>query len=71
MITEKLEGLFETFEMKGSKVYQKNSPNEGFNVLNHGDFHINNMLFKNNSEGKLCDVLFVSFHENSKIISFV
>lgn len=60
MITDKLEGLIGKFEAQGSKVYQKNFPSDGYNVLNHGDFHINNMVFKKDSEGQLTDVLFVS-----------
>lgn len=60
MISEKLENLVQKFEVNGGKVYQTNSSNEGYNVLNHGDFHFHNMVFKKDSEGKLSDVLFVS-----------
>lgn len=60
MISEKLENLVQKFEVSGEKVYQTNASNEGYNVLNHGDFHFNNMVFKKDSEGKLSDVLFVS-----------
>lgn len=60
MIAEKMEGLVEKFDASGEKVYRGNASTEGFNVLNHGDFHINNMLFKTDSEGKLADVIFVS-----------
>lgn len=61
VITRKLEQTAEKFDEMGRKVYEANPKNsEGFNVLNHGDFHFNNMLFKNNSDGKISDVLFVS-----------
>lgn len=62
LITEKLQELLEKFETHGSKVYQKNSNGDGFNALNHGDFQFNNMLFKNDANGKLSDVLFVSLN---------
>jgi Ecdysteroid kinase-like family len=57
MIAEKMESVVGRFEMNGEKVYQVS---EGFSVLNHGDFCISNMMFKNDSEGKISDVLFVS-----------
>lgn len=60
MIAEKMEGLVGKFEANGSKVFSSNLTSEGYNVLNHGDFHFNNMVFKTNSEGKISDVLFVS-----------
>lgn len=62
MITQKLEQTVEKFEELGKKIYETNNAGafEGFNVLNHGDFHFNNMLFKKNDEGKISDVLFVS-----------
>lgn len=31
-----------------------------FNVINHGDFWVNNMLFKYNDDGKVIDHIFVS-----------
>lgn len=33
------------------KVYGPNPPGQGYNVLNHGDFHIRNLLFKWKEEG--------------------
>ncbi|CRL06669.1 CLUMA_CG019570, isoform A [Clunio marinus] len=61
MITEKVTKLIDKFEASGNQIYQTNAAGEGFNVLNHGDFHINNMVFKKDSEGKLSDVLFLDF----------
>lgn len=63
MIAEKMENLVGRFEVNGEKVYLTNCSDDGYNVLNHGDFHYNNMVFKKDSEGKLSDVLFVrDFH---------
>lgn len=61
VITQKLEQTVEKFEELGAKIYEPNTGHfDGFNVLNHGDFHFSNMLFKKNDEGKISDVLFVS-----------
>lgn len=67
MITQKLEQTVEKFEEMGKKIFEPNNMGSfrGFNVLNHGDFHFNNMLFKKNDEGKISDVLFVSLHKYS------
>lgn len=59
MITEKVEIVAEKFEKLGDKIYETGK-GSFFNVLNHGDFHFNNMLFKKDSDGKIADVLFVS-----------
>lgn len=67
MIAEKMEGLIGKFEANGEKVYEANASTDGFNVLNHGDFHINNMMFKKDSDGKLSDVLFVSLKVKSQV----
>ena len=41
--------------------YTPNSEEKGFNVLNHADFHLKNMLFKKNAESAIEDFYFVSF----------
>lgn len=33
----------------------------GFNVLNHGDFHIRNMMFQKDGKGSITDVTFLDF----------
>lgn len=60
IITQKMEVMVENFEELGKKVFEPGKGFECFNVLNHGDFHFNNMLFKKDSDGKIADVLFVS-----------
>lgn len=52
-----LENLKETYLESFKKIYKKND--NGFNVLNHGDFHIRNMLFTHNNAGAIDDMYFV------------
>ncbi|KAL7047622.1 hypothetical protein ACKWTF_003058 [Chironomus riparius] len=59
--TDKMKNIAKKFEELGEKVYQANPSADGFNVLNHGDFCYNNMLFKKDDDGKVCDVLFVDY----------
>lgn len=55
----KLENLKQTFREKGIKTYTPNKPGDGYNVLNHGDFHIKNLLFQEDEdEGQ--EFIFVS-----------
>lgn len=55
-----LEKFKENYKSKASKTYEKNSEGFGFNVLNHTDFHIKNLLFKKHADGSLDDLYFVS-----------
>lgn len=43
----------------GRKCQASNEPNQGYNVLNHGDFHTRNILIKRNSDKKLEQFNFV------------
>lgn len=60
MVVEKVETLIEKFKVCGIRVYQSNAKGDGYNILNHGNFRLNNLMFKNGSDGKISDVLFVS-----------
>ena len=45
---------------KGIELFKPNNINNGYNVLNHGNLHLNNILFKKSTIGTITDVLFVS-----------
>lgn len=53
-----LESYRKEYIERAVKSYTPNSG--GFNVLNHADFHLKNMLFKKDDEGKIKDFYFVS-----------
>lgn len=55
-----LEALKGNFQSKMLKVYKPNRSEFGFNVLNHADFHVRNLLFKKDAGDKIEDLLFVS-----------
>lgn len=44
----------------GKKCYEPNKAGSGFNVLNHGDFHLRNTLLKMNSDDRIESFRFVS-----------
>ncbi|XP_016980508.2 uncharacterized protein LOC108045636 [Drosophila rhopaloa] len=55
----------ESYMQRQAKVleeYRKNRQPDGFYVLSHGDFHLRNMMFKNNKEsGEFDDVMLLDF----------
>lgn len=56
----KLEYLRKNIGAIGRKAYTANKPGNGYNVLNHGDFHMRNLLLKNNAENRIEKLFFVS-----------
>lgn len=60
VIGGKIEKIYESlFDMYVACYTTSNT--EGFSVLNHGDFHIRNLMFKKNDQGDLNAVLFLDF----------
>lgn len=64
-----LEKFQANFLSKVLKTYKPNRSELGYNVLNHADFHIRNLMFKKSPEGAIEDFQFVSttigkVHEN-------
>jgi thiamine kinase-like enzyme len=55
-----LESFKKTYLSKALKTYSPNRTEFGYNVLNHADFHLKNMLFKKNADGCFEDFYFVS-----------
>lgn len=54
-----LESFTETFTSKCLKTYTANRNEFGYNVLNHADFHLKNLLFKKTDSGAVEDFYFV------------
>lgn len=59
-IGDKIEKFVPTMVDKMFKLMTKDVSHY-FNVLNHGDFHIRNLMFKRSADGKLSDVIFLDF----------
>lgn len=55
----KIETYMQQIGEIGRKENTPNKPNHGYNVLNHGDFHLRNSLIKLNSQKKLQQFCFV------------
>lgn len=56
-----LEKFKEKYFNRALKSYTPNRTEFGYNVLNHADFHLKNMLFRKNADGAIEDFYFVSF----------
>lgn len=61
IIAEKIEALKPKFLEKGLKSTSPNKPGEGYNVLNHGDFHAKNLMFKKDEQNNINEVLLIDF----------
>ena len=55
----KLDNLIANIGEIGSKCYVPNRTECGFNVLNHGDFHLRNIIVKANEEHRIEHFYFV------------
>lgn len=60
-IADKLIAIKPKFMELGVKSTAPNKPGEGYNVLNHGDFHCKNMLFKKDEQNNFNEVLLIDF----------
>lgn len=58
---EPLKAFRKHFASLGLKSYKPNKGSAAFNVLNHGDFHSRNVLFKKDIDGKLNDMIMLDF----------
>lgn len=61
---EKLDNLKENLSEIGSSCYAANHPKRGYNVLNHGDFHLRNILVKTDKQNRWDRFNFVSLKNN-------
>lgn len=67
---DRILALMPTLLPKIMKIYTANPPGQGFNVLNHGDFHIRNIMF--NSDESVKDPDFIRFvSEDREIICLI
>lgn len=57
---EKFQNIHKNFHRKIRRLYSVNPPTHGYNVLNHGDFHFRNMMFKTDKQGTAYDFMLVS-----------
>lgn len=49
---DRINKFIDNFCAIGSKCYVPNKPGNGYNILNHGDFHLRNLLVKFNEESQ-------------------
>lgn len=55
-----LEKFIKSYKMKARRTYSPNRNEFGFNVLNHADFHVKNVLLKKNENDVGQDIFIVS-----------
>ena len=56
---EPLKAFRKNFASLGLKSYKPHKGSTAFNVVNHGDFHSRNVLFKRDVDGKFSDMIMV------------
>lgn len=56
-IAEKLKAMQPHFAEKLFQIYTANSPSHGYKVLNHGDFHLKNLLFRSGDNPKVVEAI--------------
>lgn len=59
-IADKIDAYIPKIADRMFKILRRDYSND-FNVLNHGDFHIRNLMFKKTDQGALSEVLFLDF----------
>lgn len=57
----KFENILKNFVELGKKHSGPNAIGKGYNVLNHGDFHIKNLMFKNKDHPTQSELMFIDF----------
>lgn len=61
IIGEKIEAIKSQVMKKGIELSAPNKSGVGYNVLNHGDFHCKNMMFKKDEQNIIKEVLLLDF----------
>jgi hypothetical protein len=59
-----MESFSTSYLSKILRTYKPNRNEHGFNVLNHADFHVRNVMFEKSNDGKIADMRFVSYKLN-------
>lgn len=58
---EKFENILKNFSELGKKYTSPNEPGIGYNVLNHGDFHAKNLMFKNIENPTAAELMLIDY----------
>lgn len=64
---EKFKNLLPNFFVRGAQIYNQSNSSGMIKVLNHGDFHYNNMLMRlDENRSSLQDILLVRFGKDRR-----